>query len=120
MPLTRRTFLKGMVAGAAGLLLPSDVAAEPERRIWPGWSPKMNRIWIEPGMEYGVTIERSGLLKLDVIILDGELMVVKYISNGWVTLIRGQGGTAVDQRPIYGRSHRIQRVGFYHDGALVG
>lgn len=32
--LDRRTFLKGLVATAAGVLVPGHVAAEPERRIW--------------------------------------------------------------------------------------
>jgi hypothetical protein len=30
----RRTFLKGLVATAAGVLVPGHVAAEPERRVW--------------------------------------------------------------------------------------
>jgi hypothetical protein len=30
----RRTFLKGLVATAAGVLVPGHVAADPERRIW--------------------------------------------------------------------------------------
>lgn len=30
----RRSFLKGLVATAAGVLIPASVAAEPERRIW--------------------------------------------------------------------------------------
>lgn len=34
MPLSRRTLLKGLAATATGLLLPADVAAEPERRVW--------------------------------------------------------------------------------------
>lgn len=34
MTFSRRTFLKGMVATAAGILVPIEVAAEPERRIW--------------------------------------------------------------------------------------
>ncbi len=46
--MNRRTFLKGLVAGTAGILIPREVMAEPERRIWaldstmlrspnPGW-----------------------------------------------------------------------------------
>lgn len=30
----RRTFLKGLVATAAGVLIPGEVAAEPARRVW--------------------------------------------------------------------------------------
>jgi hypothetical protein len=30
----RRTFLKGLVATAAGVLVPGAVLAEPERRVW--------------------------------------------------------------------------------------
>lgn len=30
----RRTFLKGLVATAAGVLVPGSVAAEPDRRVW--------------------------------------------------------------------------------------
>lgn len=32
--LSRRTFLKGLVATAAGILVPAEVLAEPERRVW--------------------------------------------------------------------------------------
>lgn len=32
--MNRRDFLKGLVATAAGVLVPGEVAAEPERRIW--------------------------------------------------------------------------------------
>jgi hypothetical protein len=32
--MNRRTFLSGLVATAAGVLIPGVVAAEPERRIW--------------------------------------------------------------------------------------
>jgi hypothetical protein len=32
--LSRRSLLKGMIATAAGVLIPEHVAAEPERRIW--------------------------------------------------------------------------------------
>lgn len=39
MPLSRRGFLKSLAATAAGLFVPADVLAEPERRVWPGWSP---------------------------------------------------------------------------------
>ncbi len=32
--MNRRAFLKGLTATAAGLLIPGQVLAEPERRIW--------------------------------------------------------------------------------------
>lgn len=32
--MNRRGFLTGLAATAAGLLIPPDVAAEPERRVW--------------------------------------------------------------------------------------
>lgn len=32
--LTRRTLLKGLAVTAAGLLIPAEVLAEPERRVW--------------------------------------------------------------------------------------
>jgi hypothetical protein len=34
MGLNRRTFLKGLVATTAGVIVPQQVMAEPERRIW--------------------------------------------------------------------------------------
>jgi hypothetical protein len=48
----RRTFLRGLVATAAGVLIPASVAAEPERRIWALDStmvtPSTWSIWIDP------------------------------------------------------------------------
>ena len=41
--MNRRDFLKGLVATAAGVLVPASVAAEPERRIW-----ALDRTMVEP------------------------------------------------------------------------
>lgn len=54
MTLSRRSFLKGLAAGTAGLLLPIGVLAEPERRFWPGYSlPPLQNVHGIGGMKYG-------------------------------------------------------------------
>ena len=47
----RRTFLKGIVATAAGVLVPARVAAESERRIW-----ELDRTMVIPALPTEVQI----------------------------------------------------------------
>jgi hypothetical protein len=62
----RRSFLKGLVATAAGVLVPGAVLAEPERRVWAldqtMVQPKLPLdIGIDPGYDEAVVFETISL-----------------------------------------------------------
>jgi hypothetical protein len=66
----RRTFLKGLVATAAGVLVPGAVLAEPERRVWAldqtMAQPKGSLYAaIDPGYLDGVAWLETGFTEMD-------------------------------------------------------
>lgn len=62
--INRRTLFKGLVATAAGVLIPGEVAAEPDRRVW-----ALDRTMIPSGL---FPIPAGSLVKLNILPLDFE------------------------------------------------
>jgi hypothetical protein len=92
MNLSRRTLLKGMVATAAGLLLPVDVAAEPERRIW-----ALDQTMVGRGA--GANFANKLIVQTCHFCDPNELLWVQSVQGDQITVLRGfvgSGGTEIE------------------------
>lgn len=93
MRLDRRRFLKGMALTAAGLLLPADVVASPERRIWQldqtqiRWRPESDWVDTNIGALSKQQIHQACGLS------EAEIVWVSAFDDDSVTVLRGQGGS---------------------------
>lgn len=86
----RRTFLKGLVATAAGVLVPGAVAAEPERRIW-ALDRTMQRPRLAPGVYplkyvHVFTFDNDPHVDWTFGTMDGSVYQLTDISNGEITV----------------------------------
>jgi hypothetical protein len=104
MPLSRRGFLKkAMALTAAGILLPEAVAAEPERRVWPGWSAGPTLPMMKGDLTFwpdgtSAIFGHPGLQAGDVIQVDEEIIWISESLDprfGPFTVHRGAAGTTM-------------------------
>jgi hypothetical protein len=85
----RRSFLKGLVATAAGVLVPSEVLAEPDRRVWAldrtmVAGNHLDTGWFDTGLRHGMWLVevRTGEERFIPIEGDGAGGGILYIPAG--------------------------------------
>jgi len=105
--MNRRRFLQGLTATAAGLFVPADVAAEPERRIWPGWSPApssvpiyhawttinvagiaVGEIHVPERRDWLEVIQDGRIFPCDILSMGGEYLLVTAVEPGRIEVVR--------------------------------
>lgn len=104
MTLSRRTFLKGMVATAAGLLIPAEVAAEPERRLWALDQTMLGQRPFVPELERFFKKQ----LEQGCRFAPHEIVWIEELQGNHATVRRGMAGS---NDPVAGQQTTIEIVG---------
>jgi hypothetical protein len=75
----RRLFLKGLAATAAGLLIPADVLAEPERRVFP-----LDKTMLAPRHQFvPMTVTMSEWFAVNISTFDRKLIDIVAVVDHW-------------------------------------